>query len=543
MKENEKWLANTGFFQKKYQKLLFLGFFVGAFSFFASLALFERTVFSEWILFFLMGGVLLVAWYFPWLVFLLFLGSASLEIVSIFSQEMAVSFRPYQFLGIVAFLGLSISFVKQRRVRMPKIYMIDIGVICIAIGGFLSSFFSHYPEESFRLSIIMLSFVFLYGVIRLFLVSRKQILEIIPYMIVSFILTTWFGIWQNIAYLLGWNHFEIMPGRPNAFFSEPDWLGLFSALLLISIWFFFLSWEKTKNVRYTHSVLLALWIASVFGSVILILSVSRSAWLAFFLGIFVLFVWALWVYRFSFLARFSLILLSLPVALLYVKGIPLTNFELGNRLQSSVSGLQEITISCEEKRELPVKVPSMFFLQQNGCRHIDLEEIEYEQQAGYYITRVFRDDPNAQERKGVWVTAKESLLQRPLVGVGWGGIAPLLGQDARGEDLNTSNIFLGMWLGGGIISFIGMLTIVFWLVFESFRLIQKPLSPGFRSGGWILSTLAVFGVFNLFNSSELLAVSWVWLGIVVSLIGISKSQSDEKNVKKKHGRNFLKKSV
>lgn len=81
----------------------------------------------------------------------------------------------------------------------------------------------------------MLSFVVLYFLVRVYIQDWHDLKRITPFFLSSSMIVVLYGILQNILFSLGRNPFEVMPGRPNGTFSEPDWYGLFLAFLLAVI--------------------------------------------------------------------------------------------------------------------------------------------------------------------------------------------------------------------------------------------------------------------------------------------------------------------
>ena len=475
-----------------------------------------------------------IAFFSPRSVFILMVTSVSFEIINFLPQEWSFSLRPYQFFVGIIFLGLlirgTITLLKRKHLYFFPLNLIDIGVLCIIFGGFVSAFFSEFFKESFRLNSISVSFVLLYVLVRWFLRSNKDIISIIPYVIASFVSTVFYAILQNILFLShrDW-HKEVMPGRPNAFFSEPDWLGFYLAILLFLLWFFFFSVEKKKRYKGDKiGILLPLWIASTFGFMAFIITVSRSAWLGLFCGLSFLILWSVWKQKTQSIGKIFFLLLSFFIALFYVLVFPLTNFELGNRAQSSISGLQEITISCASKIELPSKISSDQELLAYNCQHIDLFEIEKESVSGKYVTRVFRKDPNAEIRKDIWQKTQEIIRNNFFFGIGWGGTASVFGEDSRGEHFNASNIFFGMWLGAGIGGFLGLLLIGVYVTFFSLQALFSKERETSKIGIGILGSFIVVAIFNMFNSSEFLAIMWIWLGIIGFLFSEMRNKKSNK---------------
>lgn len=477
---------------------------------------------SYWIIVLFSIGAFVLTLFSPFSVFVLFLGSIPIEILSLLPGDEALGVHPYHIFAFFAFVGWLLVYLRKRDImRFPFFTFVDFGLILLVVGSLVSSFFSEQVTESFRLSGILLSFVFLYGVVRLFVTSWKEVKESIPYVIGGFFLTSVYGIFQNFAFLREWTfHNEIMPGRPNAFFPEADWLGFFVTLMLFvcTIVFLYLFLEKsTLKEKRRRLGMFCLWGMLFLGYILLIISVSRSAWLAFFFGNIVLGIVLFFRYRKKMFRPLFFLGGGFLLSLVYIFMIPLTNFELHNRAQSSVSGFQMITISCVEEIALPQRIEVVQDLGQYGCRHILLEERDSEMMAGRYVIQIPRKDPNANIRKNVWNTSIQTIAQDPLFGIGWGGGEQIFGFDPRGEQLNASNIVFAFWLGSGILGVLGLCIIVFWLLVRAIRLMYgRRGAQEFFIGMLIVVSFTAVGVFNVFNASEFLALLWVWLGMMVA---------------------------
>ncbi|QQS61431.1 MAG: O-antigen ligase family protein [Candidatus Moraniibacteriota bacterium] len=476
----------------------------------------------------------------------IFVVSSVFEIINFLPESVSFSLRPYQFFALSLFFSSCIRFFiferKNIQLKFQNLFphlkckkintipfhfrFIDGGVLLLGIGSLLSSFFSPFFQESFRLSIIMLSFLFMYGIIRWNFRTKKDVFSLFPWIIFDFFLLACWGIFQNIAFLQHWTFpSESMPGRPNGFFSEPDWFGLGMALALILLVHTFLFFREKYQKKLFFIII---GIALLFVCVALIISVSRSAWLASSFGLIILFIFSFLEYGMKSMQKIGFLLLFFLVAILYVRIIPLTHFELQNRFQSSISGLQEITISCQKEMIFSENLTySLEELSKMGCYHINLEEREKEESLGKFVTRVFRNDPNVSERKNVWMKSFQALREYGFFGVGWGSMEFLFGYDGRGEILNASNIFLNIAIGSGLLGVIGLFFIFGDIVRSIFQSIFSRKRSTRIIGYGIFSTFCVVGIFNFFNSAEFLGMLWMWLGLVVPLLYEKSSQSDD----------------
>jgi hypothetical protein len=257
--------------------------------------------------------------------------------------------------------------------------------------------------------------------------------------------------------------------------------------------------------------------------ILLILTVSRSAWLGagfitlvFLKAILTDFSWHFrnWQWK-MFLHQTVFVVCAGVVSLLIIYGFNLTNFQLFNRV-ASTSGMQKITVACESKfnLDLPEKIDNISELERYGCRHINLEDINQEKIAGNIIEEVYRPDPNVNIRSQVFQKSWAEIKKHPILGVGYGAIPVILGQDGRGENLNSSNIFLEVWLGSGLI---GLLVFIFiWInaliVFSKcFWLTENKEEQSFVL--FVLLGSFAFLISNLFNAGIFLMILWFFWGI------------------------------
>ena len=333
-----------------------------------------------------------------------------------------------------------------------------------------------------------------------------------------------------------------MTGRPNATFTEADWLGIFLVFFLaaiLTIIFYIRNSKKIKNLFLAINYLL-LWLAFI----TLILTVSRSAWLG---AIFVLLGYLKvvlyygntayiinndnvgfwkgianmmkqrWCWREFFGAAVMLIAtLVLSIGAVYV--FHLTTFQLGNRAVST-GGLQKITIACpvNAKCMLSQKIDSLADLDNCNCRHINLEDIEKEKATGNYISEVYRPDPNVNIRAEIYRDSLQQIKYHPILGIGWGSISKILGTDERGAGLNASNIFLETWLGAGILGFMSLLCLILYILFV---MTKRFVHASGNDAGLIFLALGIFAVVipNFFNSGVFLGFVWTFFGISISLL-------------------------
>jgi len=490
---------------------------------------------------------LLFALYRPGWAFLFFIGTLALENINLAPRELGISLRPYQLLGALTFLAVFIRFIfKRLNFTLPKLKWFDVLPSIIVVSSFLSALASSERNASLKISIILFSFLVLYFLVRIFIRTFDDLKRILPFFLSSALIVSFYGIWQNIQFKFGANSFEVMPGRPNATFAEPDWLGIylvFNLAVIFSIIYFlkkasdnqklsifnfqFSIFNKFSIFTFLNFKLFVclLFLVSCFLS--LILTVSRSAWLGAFL-LYVIYATIVYTnlkfdcknWNFREIAKQKFFVISaLVLAIILVYVFNLTTFKLFERAQST-GGMQKITIACPQfdcvgcNLEIPKYVKNIEEIKNLGCEHINLEDREAKGRAGYKIYEIYREDPNVNIRKNIYQKSWEQIKNHPLFGIGWGSIGKVLGTDERGAALNSSNIFLEVYLGSGLLGILAFIAIWIWLLISAVKFFQKENEQKFYGLFLILGSIA-FLIPNLFNAGIMLGILWIFFGITL----------------------------
>ncbi len=480
---------------------------------------------------FLVFLVLTVALYRPSWGFLFFVGTIMLENINLAPSELGLAVRPYQLLGGLTLLSVAIRFFTKRlNFTLVKFTFWDGAVLLLGVGSFLSLANSPMRGASFKQAVIMLSYIALYFLVRNFLQTKEDLKKVLPFFLSSSLIVVGYSIWQNVRFLQGGAHFEVMPGRPNGTFTEADWLGVFLVLLLAAV-YGIMYWERNNNQETNikqisnlkskisnNLFLVSCFLYLVLVYVALILTVARSAWvgavavtIVFLVAIFTQLRMDYKLWRWRDVLQMKLIIIPafvLSVGVVYIFG--LTNFQLGNRLQSTGSGQQEITVSCATEKELSSQTWELSSLAAVGCHQINLEDIETEKAAGRFVTEVYRKDPNINVRSEIYKKSWELIKSHSIIGIGWGSVSSYLGTDERGAGLNASNIFLETWLGAGLL---GLVSLVVLLGFALYNSIRFFLRQDQSFGLFLLLGLTAIIVPNLFNSGIFLGFVWLFLGL------------------------------
>ena len=491
-------------------------------------------------------AVFVLALYRPIWVFWLFIISLPLESVIISSAQIPISFRPFQLIGLMLFLATATLIVfKIKNKNLPDLIKFNKtqffkkgsglgfsdGLILILCGvAFISLLNAIVFGITLKLNFVLISFMMFYFLARFYFQDQQRKLEALWFFVATSLSVLLFGIYQAIAFKQNWIDFQVFAERSNGTFTEPDWFGIYLVFLASVVY-----WVKLQLFRTKNSTMIAQfeirrvgqWVSNFYLFLIflvLLLTVARSAWLGF-LGLTIVYFGLLFWNKYSFkLKQFSLKLilkevlvvgLAYGISILVVVGFGLSNFNLINRAGSSVSGLQEITISCAQGSNVPDKIFETADLEKFDCRHIRLDEIKQEQALGLEIKKVYRLDPNVEIRKNIYSITWREIKSHPVIGQGLGSSSEILGMDSFGHGLNASNIFLEVAFSWG---FLGL--IIFSMLFLLPGILAfKGLGKNSRKTDlnlFIILTSVALVVPNLFNAGIFLVILWIWLALINS---------------------------
>lgn len=490
---------------------------------------------------FLVIIALCVALYRPRWIFFLFVSFAPLENIILIFGFLPIQLRPYQFLGAILILALAILYIfKKLKFKPLKPTWLDWAVFSLVPLSFLALLNSPAKNIGLKNNLVLLSFIILYYLIRNFIRNQSDLIKTSFFFLGSFLVVATYGFYQVFADKFGAKSFEVMFGRPNSTFAEPDWLGIFLcfalAVLLTSI-FYFLRMKQKMFVSKKY-ILLFLDILIFLNITLIILTLSRSSWIGALAIIAFYLLYNLYKKEKEGIVftpkkstrELAIISLIFLVSLAAIYFGNLSKFDILDRARSTATSKQKITVACENDSNIPQIISSTDELKKYNCRHINLEEIDYYKLQGKAVTEIYRKDPNAMTRGTIYQRSWKILKKHPFLGVGFGTITQKLGTDARGAGLNESNIFLQVWAGSGILGLIAFLVAIGYLFMHSFRKLS-PICPLERWLGCPVAkdeferSLAVFTVLgilalmipNLFNAGLLMGIFWLGLAIIVSI--------------------------
>ncbi|MFO7807034.1 MAG: O-antigen ligase family protein [Candidatus Moraniibacteriota bacterium] len=498
---------------------------------------------------FILFLILWFSWIRPIRMFWIFIILIPLERVILSSPQIPFSLRPYQLLGAALALALISRWIFEKfslrqKMRLLKFDLkplfswrgksgfLNLRDFLILLFPFIAiASIANAPNKasSIKLTLVLVSFIVIYWLTANFFLNKKRLQEALWFFVATSLPILIFGAYQAFAHKLGWPDFQIFAERSNGTFAEPDWFGVYLVFLASIIYWLNLQLFKTKNSTKIASWELrrvGKWFANFylfFIFLVLLLTVARSAWLGF-AGVtavyFVLLWWQGKVFKFKKLTSKSLFKESFSLMLIYTFSIVvllvfnLSQFHLINRAESSLSGMQKITISCEQDGQVPKKISSTEELSQYNCKHIRLEEISSEKNDGKLVKEVYRPDPNVEIRKNIYSKTWHSIKEHMIMGQGLGTSSEILGKDSHGQGLNSSNIFLEVWLSTGLIGLILFIGFFFLPIFLSLRRLFQKKKDNYGLSLFIVLSGAAFLIPNLFNAGIFLGIFWIWLAAI-----------------------------
>jgi len=500
---------------------------------------------------FLVILALCVALYRPRWIFFLFVSAIALENIILVGGFLPLQLRPYQFLGAVLIAAVAILyFFKKLNFEILKPSWIDWLLFSLVPLGFLTLINSPNKSATLKQNLVLISFVALYYLVRNFIRTKDDLIKTAFFFVGSFLVVVIYGFYQVFAdkFLAyrqagGWQSFEIMFGRPNSTFAEPDWLGIFlcfALAVLLALIFYFLRTKKKFFVLKKY-IITFLDILIFFSAVLIILTLSRSAWIGACAIIFFYFIALVPTYKLTivkmyaenwsrFFREMAIILIIIVTSIATVRFGKLSKFDIFDRARSAATNEQKITVACEGDKNIPDIVVNINELLKYNCRHINLEEINYYKSQGEIVTEIYRKDPNVLTRGQIYQKSWKIIKTHPVLGVGFGTITQALGTDERGMGLNESNIFLQIWAGSGILGLLAFIAVLGYLFIYSFRrispicllnkIIGRPvMKDDFEKTVNVFAILGIAALIipNLFNAGLLMGSFWLGLAVTASI--------------------------
>lgn len=354
--------------------------------------------------------------------------------------------------------------------------------IIILIGGIINS---GDLKTTIVRNIVLLGYIIVFYTIYKYINTRERLYKAFNLIFLSTGFLILIALYEAIAFQLGWNSFQIFPGRVDALLPEPNWFGMWLAVVYaISLPLAFVA----KEFKQQFSI----W-ALILGVILMsILSVTRASWLAIIIitGLYLIYQ-IIFVRKYIKLLNFSIVLFAVVFGAAGMSQLGLTDFNLKDRFTSIIS--QETTYYYEIDSKTGEKTAMGDI---NDIKNKD--NLLIEKQA----------DINVMSRKDGYINAGVIIYKYIFTGVGLAGYENMVG-----EGYNTNNLLLAVAVAGGIFAISVFLSFLYIITKQGFIIIKKDSVLATILFGSMLATL----ITGMFNDNLLMGFTWLIFGIVASI--------------------------
>ena len=356
--------------------------------------------------------------------------------------------------------------------------------LMIVIGGVFNRGEGDLKTVMIR-NLVLLGYIFVFYIIFRYINTRKRLYKALNLLFLSTGVLILIGLYEAIAFQLGWNSWQVFPGRVDSLLPEPNWFGMWLATIYaISLPLAFYA-KKSKEQ-------FALWFL-ILGTVLMsILSVTRASWLAIIVitALYILYQ-AIFVRQYIQLGKYIIILFAILFGAAGMSQLGLTDFNLKDRISSIITQETTYYYKIDEKTGKEVAVNS---------KDVDIKSDKVKVRK--------ESDINVLSRRDSYINAGVVITQYIFTGVG------LTGYENRvGEGYNTNNILLAVAVSGGIIAISLFLSFLYIITKQGFLILKTDSKLATILFGSLLATF----ITGMFNDNFLMGFTWVIFAIVAAI--------------------------
>lgn len=354
--------------------------------------------------------------------------------------------------------------------------------VIILIGGIING---GDLKTTIVRNIVLLGYILVFYTIYKYLNTRERLYKAFNLIFLSTGVLILIALYEAIAFQLGWNSFQIFPGRVDALLPEPNWFGMWLAVVYaISLPLAFVA-KEFKQQFSIWTLILGIILMSI-------LSVTRASWLAIIMITAIYLVYQIiFVRKYIKLFNFAIVLFAVVFGAAGMSQLRLTDFNLKDRFTSIIS--QETTYYYEINSKTGEK-KAMGDI--NDIKNKDNLLIEK------------KADINVMSRKDGYINAGVIIYRYIFTGVGLAGYESMVG-----KGYNTNNILLAVAVAGGIFAISLFLSFLYIITKQGFLIIKNEPTLAIILFGSILATL----ITGMFNDNLLMGFTWLILGIIASI--------------------------
>lgn len=354
--------------------------------------------------------------------------------------------------------------------------------IIILIGGIING---GDLKTTIVRNIVLLGYIIVFYIIYKYINTRNRLYKAFNMIFLSTGVLILIALYEAIAFQLGWNSFQIFPGRVDALLPEPNWFGMWLAIVYAIILPLAFVAKEFKEQFLLWFLLLGVVLMSI-------LSITRASWLAIIIitTIYILYQ-AIFVRKYIKLLNFIIVLFAVVFGAAGMSQLGLTDFNLKDRFTSIIS--QETTYYYEIDSNTGEK-KAMGDI--NNIKNKDNLLVEKQ------------TDINVISRKDGYINAGVIIYKYIFTGVGLAGYESMVG-----KGYNTNNLLLAVAVAGGIFAISLFLSFLYIITKQGFIIIKEDSVLATILFGSMLATL----ITGMFNDNLLMGFTWLIFGIVASI--------------------------
>lgn len=365
-----------------------------------------------------------------------------------------------------------------------NIHLVLLGAmwLIILIGGLLKG--GDIKTTIIR-NVVLLGYILVFYIVYKNVNTKEKLNQVFNVIFVSTGVLILIGLYEAIAFQLGWNSFQVFPGRVDSLLPEPNWFGMWLAVvyaMAIPLAFYADTFKKK----------FALWSIILGVILMVILSVTRASWLAIIvITVLYLLYQLIFVRKYIKLLNFIIVLFAVSFGATGMSQLGLTDFSLKDRFTSIFS--QETNYYYEVDQETGEKTEVTDVNKVQDQDNIKIES---------------KPDVNVMSRKDGYINSGVIIYRNIFTGVGLAGYENIVG-----EGYNTNNILLAVAVAGGIFSISLFLSFLYIITKQGFIIIKsEPMLATILLG----SMLAIL-ITGMFNDNLLMGFTWLVFGIIAAI--------------------------
>lgn len=354
--------------------------------------------------------------------------------------------------------------------------------IIILIGGILNG---GDLQTTIIRNIVLLGYIIVFYTIYRYINIKDRLYKTFNLVFISTGILILIGLYEAIAFQLGWNSFQVFPGRVDALLPEPNWFGMWlSVVYAIALPLAFVA-RGFKQQFLLWFLLLGVVLMSI-------LSVTRASWVAIIIitAIYILYQ-AIFVRKYVKLLNFAIVLFAVSFGAAGMSQLGLTDFNLKDRLTSIFSQETSYYYEIDEKTGERKEIADITKVK-------DKDSIEVKKEA----------DVNVLSRRDGYINAGVIIYSNVFTGVGLAGYENIVG-----DGYNTNNLLLAVAVAGGIFAIALFLSFLYIITKQGFIIIKSEPVLGTVLLGSMLAIL----ITGMFNDNFLMGFTWLVFGIMAGI--------------------------